>query len=200
MALKTVRIEKPEEINFILGQSHFIKTVEDLYEVMVTTVPQAKFGLAFNEASGVRLVRADGNDQELTKAAIDAALLHDAVERQYDPGGCRQGAAAVGRRRRAGMGFAALHRHLVPAHGLHAGHNTDALFLVLQDRPLLDMAFEIGADGRAAERRFALGADAFQGGGHVAQIEQPALVARFTLGFLDQVLDVGGTASLPSRT
>ena len=52
MELKTVRIEKPEEINFILGQSHFIKTVEDIYETMVGAVPGAKFGVAFCEASG----------------------------------------------------------------------------------------------------------------------------------------------------
>jgi len=73
MDLTLVPVALPEGANVIIGQSHFIKTVEDLYEVMVTTVPQAKFGLAFNEASGARLVRADGNDQDLTGAAIDAA-------------------------------------------------------------------------------------------------------------------------------
>ncbi len=73
MELTLVPVALPEDTNVIIGQSHFIKTVEDLYEVMVTTVPQARFGLAFNEASGARLVRADGNDQDLTKAAIDAA-------------------------------------------------------------------------------------------------------------------------------
>lgn len=73
MDLTLVPVALPEGANVIIGQSHFIKTVEDLYEVMVTTVPQAKFGLAFNEASGARLVRADGNDRDLTKAAIDAA-------------------------------------------------------------------------------------------------------------------------------
>jgi len=73
MELTLVPVALPEGTNVIIGQSHFIKTVEDLYEVMVTTVPQARFGLAFNEASGARLVRADGNDQDLTKAAVDAA-------------------------------------------------------------------------------------------------------------------------------
>jgi len=64
----------PDAANVIIGQTHFIKTAEDLYEVMVTTVPQAKFGLAFNEASGARLVRTEGNDDELVKAATEAAL------------------------------------------------------------------------------------------------------------------------------
>jgi len=73
MDLTLVPVALPEGTNVIIGQSHFIKTVEDLYEVMATTVPQAKFGLAFNEASGARLIRADGNDQGLTKAAVDAA-------------------------------------------------------------------------------------------------------------------------------
>jgi adenosine/AMP kinase len=57
----------------IIGQSHFIKTVEDLYEIMVTTTPQAAFGLAFNEASGACLVRAEGNDASLTAAAVETA-------------------------------------------------------------------------------------------------------------------------------
>jgi len=74
MDLTLVPVALPEGTNVIIGQSHFIKTVEDLYEVMVTSLPQATFGLAFNEASGARLVRADGNDEDLTKAAIDAAL------------------------------------------------------------------------------------------------------------------------------
>ena len=65
MELKTVRLEIPENANIILGQSHFIKTVEDLYEAIVNTVPQMKFGIAFNEASGACLTRADGNDPDL---------------------------------------------------------------------------------------------------------------------------------------
>ncbi len=70
MELKTVKIEIPEGANIIIGQSHFIKTVEDLYEIMVTSVPGAKFGLAFNEASGPCLIRSDGNDEALEKTAI----------------------------------------------------------------------------------------------------------------------------------
>jgi hypothetical protein len=62
MQFTTVRIEKPENINFILGQSHFIKTVEDLHEAVVATAPQMKFGLAFCEASGPALIRWSGND------------------------------------------------------------------------------------------------------------------------------------------
>ena len=69
MDLKTVKIENPENLNFILGQSHFIKTTEDIYEVMVSTVPGAKFGLAFCEASDVCLVRHTGTDTELRELA-----------------------------------------------------------------------------------------------------------------------------------
>src|ERR1700724_322271 len=65
MDLKTIRLEIPENGNIILGHSHFIKTVEDLYEAIVNTVPQMKFGIAFNEASGACLTRVDGNDTEL---------------------------------------------------------------------------------------------------------------------------------------
>ena len=69
MELKIVKIEKPDEVNMILGQSHFIKTVEDIHEVMITSVPGAKFGLAFCEASGACLVRASGTDEELLELA-----------------------------------------------------------------------------------------------------------------------------------
>jgi len=69
MELKTVSIENPANLNLILGQSHFIKTVEDLHEAMVGTVPGAKFGLAFCEASDVCLVRRSGTDDELTELA-----------------------------------------------------------------------------------------------------------------------------------
>src|SRR5689334_17598617 len=65
-----VPLEIPENGNLILGQSHFIKTVEDIYEAIVNTVPQMKFGIAFNEASGPRLTRADGNDADLKALAI----------------------------------------------------------------------------------------------------------------------------------
>ncbi len=67
---ESVKMEFPSDANIVIGQSHFIKTVEDLYEAMVTTVPQAKFGLAFNESSGPCLTRADGNDDELKAAAV----------------------------------------------------------------------------------------------------------------------------------
>ena len=69
MEITTVRIENPDELNLILGQSHFIKTVEDIYETMVTTVPMAKFGLAFCEASDKCLVRHAGTDNELLELA-----------------------------------------------------------------------------------------------------------------------------------
>ncbi|HHY58804.1 MAG TPA: hypothetical protein GYA08_25610 [Chloroflexi bacterium] len=74
MQLTTVPIEKPEEINFILGQSHFIKTVEDLHEALVTAVPGIKFGLAFCEASGPALVRWSGTDDAMIKLAQQNAL------------------------------------------------------------------------------------------------------------------------------
>jgi len=67
-------VEKPADANVIIGQSHFIKTVEDLYEAMVNSVPQVKFGLAFCEASGDRLVRVEGNDAELMDCAQRNAL------------------------------------------------------------------------------------------------------------------------------
>lgn len=69
MELKTIRLEIPDNGNVIVGQSHFIKTVEDIYEAIVTTVPQMKFGIAFNEASGACLTRVDGNDAGLQENA-----------------------------------------------------------------------------------------------------------------------------------
>jgi hypothetical protein len=66
----TVKMEIPEGCNLILGQSHFIKTVEDLYEILISAVPQAKFGLAFCEASGACLIRSEGNDEDLRGVAI----------------------------------------------------------------------------------------------------------------------------------
>jgi len=74
MELKLVSIDKPEPLNFILGQSHFIKTVEDVHEALVTAVPGIKFGLAFCEASGPALVRTSGTDQELITLAQTNAL------------------------------------------------------------------------------------------------------------------------------
>lgn len=74
MELLTVRIEKPEDLNVILGQSHFIKTVEDIHEVLAGTSPHLEFGLAFCEASGARLVRRSGNSVELVELAARNAL------------------------------------------------------------------------------------------------------------------------------
>jgi len=68
-----VKIELPQGVSIILGQSHFIKTVEDLYEALVTSSTNIKFGIAFCESSGPALVRFDGNDEELTKLAVDFA-------------------------------------------------------------------------------------------------------------------------------
>lgn len=70
LEIKSVRMEFPSDANIIVGQSHFIKTVEDLYEAIATTVPQAKFGLAFNESSGACLTRSEGNDNALRQIAI----------------------------------------------------------------------------------------------------------------------------------
>lgn len=69
-----VQMDFPEDCNVIIGQSHFIKTVEDIYETIVTSVPGMKFGLAFNEASGPCLVRKEGNDEELIEIAVQNAL------------------------------------------------------------------------------------------------------------------------------
>jgi hypothetical protein len=74
MELQTVKIDKPDEVNLILGQSHFIKTVEDLQEALVTAVPGIEYGLAFCEASGPALVRAAGTSDELTELAVANAL------------------------------------------------------------------------------------------------------------------------------
>jgi adenosine/AMP kinase len=72
--IEVVQVPIPEGTNVIIGHSHFIKTVEDLYEAIITTNPNIRFGLAFNEASGKRLVRKDGNDSELIKLASEVAL------------------------------------------------------------------------------------------------------------------------------
>ena len=74
MELKTVKIEKPDDMNFILGHSHFIKTIEDLHEAIVQTNPAMKFGAAFCEASGPTLVRFTGNDEALIGLAKKNAL------------------------------------------------------------------------------------------------------------------------------
>lgn len=74
MELTTVKINKPEEINFVLGQSHFIKTIEDIHEALVSTVPGIKFGLAFCEASGECLVRWTGTDEAMIELAKENAF------------------------------------------------------------------------------------------------------------------------------
>ena len=70
MEIKAVPIEIPADCNVILGQTHFIKTAEDLYEIIATSVPQAQFGIAFTEASGPCLIRTEGNNSELTDACV----------------------------------------------------------------------------------------------------------------------------------
>lgn len=72
--IKTVKIEKPDDMNFIFGQTHFIKSVEDIYEAIVSSVPSAKFAVAFCEASGACKVRVEGNDDALKKIAQKNAL------------------------------------------------------------------------------------------------------------------------------
>ena len=72
--LKLVKIKKSEELNLILGQSHFIKTAEDLYEALVNSVPGIKFGLAFMESSGACKVRIEGTDAELKQSAAQNCL------------------------------------------------------------------------------------------------------------------------------
>lgn len=74
MEIKTVKIEKPDDINIILGQAHFVKTVEDIYETIVSTQPNLKFGIAFCEASGSCKIRLEGNDEALKDLAAKNAL------------------------------------------------------------------------------------------------------------------------------
>jgi uncharacterized protein len=73
--IKNIRLTVPEESNIIVGQSHFIKTIEDLYEVITTSCPHAKFGIAFCEASGPCLIRVEGNDVDLRKTAAENAMI-----------------------------------------------------------------------------------------------------------------------------
>lgn len=75
MDVKTIKIEKPDEQNIILGMSHFIKTVEDIHEEIVTAMPDAKFGIAFCEASGKCLVRHSGTDDDMVRLAKDNAQM-----------------------------------------------------------------------------------------------------------------------------
>ena len=74
MEIKTVKIEIPEGLNIIIGQSHFVKTVEDMYEILVGSSPSLKFGVAFSEASGPCLVRYEGNDEALMKLASETSF------------------------------------------------------------------------------------------------------------------------------
>lgn len=74
MEIKILDVEKPDEINFILGQTHFIKSIEDLYEAIINSNPNAKFGIAFCEASGARKIRVEGNDEEMKELAKKNAL------------------------------------------------------------------------------------------------------------------------------
>ena len=71
MSFEIVSVQKPDNVNVIIGQAHFIKTVEDLYEAVIASVPSIRFGLAFCEASGACLVRFEGSDDELTRCAVD---------------------------------------------------------------------------------------------------------------------------------
>jgi len=71
--VKLVKVKKPQDVNIIIGQAHFIKTVEDLYEALITSSPSLKFGIAFCESSGPCLVRYDGNDKELIECAVENA-------------------------------------------------------------------------------------------------------------------------------
>lgn len=75
MELQTIALEIPKDCNIIVGHTHFIKTVEDLYEVMVSMSPHVKFGIAFSEASGPCLIRYEGNDKELSDVAIRNAEI-----------------------------------------------------------------------------------------------------------------------------
>jgi hypothetical protein len=74
LELKVIKIKKPDDVNVILGQSHFIKTVEDLYEALINNVPGIKFGLSFVESSGACKIRSEGNDPDLKKLAQENAL------------------------------------------------------------------------------------------------------------------------------
>jgi hypothetical protein len=73
LELERVRIEKPDEVNVVLGQAHFIKTVDDLHEVIAQTAPSARFGVAFCEASGPRLIRRSGTDKDMVALAVQTA-------------------------------------------------------------------------------------------------------------------------------
>ena len=75
LKIEVVKVKNPESLNIIIGQTHFIKTVEDLYEVFVSSAPGIKFGVSFSEASGAKLIRCEGNDQQLKNLATDNLSL-----------------------------------------------------------------------------------------------------------------------------
>ncbi len=85
MQLAAVKIDKPETVNLILGQTHFIKSVEDIHEALVGAVPGIKFGLAFCEASGYCLVRCSGTDPAMIELAKNSADEQDAQSRSREP-------------------------------------------------------------------------------------------------------------------
>ena len=89
MELKTVALKIPEGANLILGQAHFIKTVEDLFEILITAVPGIKFGVAFCEASGPCLIRTEGNDAELIQVAAENAQALAAEDMRNESRGGR---------------------------------------------------------------------------------------------------------------
>ena len=95
MDIESVTIEIPEGCNIILGQTHFIKSIEDLYEIVATTVPQVKFGVAFTEASGPCLIRTEGNDQELVNVCVQNLQKMGAVG--VVAASCRRGRLARAR-------------------------------------------------------------------------------------------------------
>lgn len=75
MEIKAIKVDIPEGLNIVIGQSHFIKTVEDIYEILVSSSPSLKFGIAFSEASGPCLVRYEGNDEELIRLAKETSFF-----------------------------------------------------------------------------------------------------------------------------
>jgi adenosine/AMP kinase len=98
----TVPVEKPDDLNVILGQSHFIKTVEDIHEVLAGASPQLRFGIAFCESSGPRLVRRSGNDDELVHLATRNAQVADRRQLLRTIGYSSERAAGAKTRRPAG--------------------------------------------------------------------------------------------------
>ena len=134
MELLSVLIEKPEDLNLILGQSHFIKTVEDLYEVLAGTSPHLRFGLAFCESSGPRLVRREGNDDELielaTRNALNVGAGHSFIVFLRDGQSCR----GPGGRDRPGPGHRGGGGRRLPARGGVRGRRRRPQGVAAEDR------------------------------------------------------------------